>query len=352
VLLTCFTSTKVQILTQQALVESGDVALHLRAEREGQGLSVYMNSVVFSKNDPFGTWGLEVHDKFKRRSELSEEQGQGTPATPATGTEGLLSYTRISTIESHVDNCKEKGGSDSDENATFEPDADFQRRLERRQQLQAFGGVWKNVMGARYKRAHARVKWVVSVDKEGFHLRSHDGEVRSSLPAQFTCFTSTKVQILTALVTAQESRSSFAHRLVAWRKGLSLSVHVEEGSVVVVKTWEGHVTGQVHSAGAQGRNGDLSADSGPGASETRWQWEGVPPHAGTVHHAATSAHHASTSPHCRGAQRQIAAQVPASPVERHCRASDEQGRSGGGRVVKAGAAAQEHVPPRANFCAP
>jgi hypothetical protein len=154
-----------------------------------------------------------VHDKFKRRSELSDEQWQGTPATPATSTEGLLSYTRGSTLECHIDNCKATGGSDSDENATFEPDADLQRRLERRQQLQAFGGVWKNVMGARYKRAHARVKWVVSVDKDGFHLRSHAGEVRSSLPTQFACFTSTKVQILTALVTAQGSRCSFAHRV-------------------------------------------------------------------------------------------------------------------------------------------
>ena len=215
------------------------MALHLRAEREGQRLSdvsVYMNTVVFSENDPFGTWGLEVHDKFKRRSELSEDQGQGAPATPAT---------------LHIDNRKEKGGSDSDENATFEPDADLQRRLERRQQLQAFGGVWKNVMGARYKRAHARVKWVVSVDKGGFHLRSHDGEVRSSLPTHFTCLTSTKVQILAALVTALESRSFFAHR-VPWCKDLSLSVHVEAGSVVVVKTREG----KVHCAGAQGRKRD------------------------------------------------------------------------------------------------
>ena len=219
-------------------------------------------------------------------------------------------------------------------------------------------------MGARYKRTHARVKWVVSVNKDGFHLRSHDGEVRSSLPTQFTCCTGTKVQIPTALVTAQESRSFFAHR-VSWRKDLSLSVHVQEGSVVVVKTREG----EVHSAGAQGRKRDLSADSGPGASQSLvqslrfstksgfppsqtqwWRSDGAPPHAGTADHAATSAHHAITSPHCRGAQRQIAAQVSASPVERHCRASDEQGRSGGGRVVKAGAAAQEYAPPR--VCAP
>jgi len=137
--------------------------------------------------------------------------------------------------------------------------------------------------------------------------------------------------------------------------------------VVVVKTREG----EVHSPGAQGRTRDSSADSGPGASQSLVQSfrklctkpptatteDDFPPHAGTADHAATSAVHAITSPHCRGAQRQIAAQVPASPVERHCRASDEQGRSGGGggRVVKAGAAAldaQEYAPPRANFCAP
>ncbi len=58
--------------------------------------------------------------------------------------------------------------------------------------------VWR-VCVLRYKQAHARVSWVVSVDQDGFHLVSRDGHVASDMPDIF-----------------------FAHRL-PWQNDVALS---------------------------------------------------------------------------------------------------------------------------------
>ena len=58
---------------------SGDVPLHLRVEQN----MLYMNTVSFSENNPFGAWGHEISTSFD--SSESGRVGEGTTKGVAGG---------------------------------------------------------------------------------------------------------------------------------------------------------------------------------------------------------------------------------------------------------------------------